>query len=171
MSSTRLSLIVLCGVVGSGKTHLSKAICKEIPGWKRISQDDLGSRPACEVATERALKDGFNVIIDRCNFDPQQRKKWIDIGLRFHATLYAIELKTPIVLCRQRILQRQDHPTGVTGQHGSQILDGFIKDYKSPSAMEKFERIYAVDTSSLDMTVDSLTNLLEKVGIAATQGV
>lgn len=165
MAGGRLNVVVLCGVVGSGKTHLSKAICKEIPGWKRISQDDLGSRPACEVATQKALQAGYSVIIDRCNFDISQRKKWIEIGRRFQAAVYAIELKTPTVLCRQRIMQRQEHPTGVMGQFGAGILEKFVKDYKSPGNAETFDGICAVDTTSIDMTFEGLSNLLGKIGI------
>lgn len=171
MASPKVNVIVLCGVVGSGKTYLSTAICKELPGWKRISQDDLGSRPACEVATERALQSGLNVIIDRCNFDPRQRQTWIKIGQRFQAYVYAIELKTPTVLCRQRIMQRQDHPTGVIGQFGAGILERFVKDYKSPTAAENFHGIYAVDSTSLDMSPAGLRELLRKVGIAVTDQV
>jgi hypothetical protein len=46
-------------------------------GWVRINQDDVGSRSACETMSRRALLDGRDVVIDRCNFDVAQRAHWV----------------------------------------------------------------------------------------------
>lgn len=45
-------------------------------GWKRVNQDDLGNRHACEAKMVEHLLEGENVVIDRCNFDKKQRKHW-----------------------------------------------------------------------------------------------
>ena len=50
-------LLILSGVVGSGKTTLAEAIVKEMPNYARVSQDDLGNRQACESLVRRRLKE------------------------------------------------------------------------------------------------------------------
>ena len=116
-------VIVLCGVVGSGKTFFSSALCRLKEDWHRISQDDLGSRPACEQAMRQYLDKGHNVIIDRCNFDKKQRATWIKIAHDWRSRVVALELKTPPETCRRRIMNRQDHPTGVMGEFPPRAQD------------------------------------------------
>lgn len=146
--SSDLKVLILCGVVGSGKTYFSTALCINFPSWRRISQDDLGSRPACEAAALAALKEGFNVVIDRCNFDKKQRRTWVDIARKMKAEVYALELKTPTEICRQRIMQRDSHPTGVIGTFGAGILDKFSRSYKSPNSDEGMKKVYTINMSS-----------------------
>lgn len=69
--SSQQWLIVLMGVVGSGKSTLSTALVRQIPGWCRVCQDDLGDRYACETMVKAALAQGKSVVIDRQNFDVQ----------------------------------------------------------------------------------------------------
>ena len=50
--------------------------------WKftRINQDTLGNRRACENMARKALENGKIAIIDRCNFDTEQRRHWVEIA-------------------------------------------------------------------------------------------
>lgn len=162
-----LKVLILCGVVGSGKTYFSTALCANLPDWKRISQDDLGSRQACELTAQRALREGLNVVIDRCNFDRSQRKTWIKIAEKERADVYALELRTPVEKCRQRIMQRDAHPTGVIGTFGSGILDKFIQSYKPPQAVEEgLKRVYAITMSTdVEWTPSVLHTVLQRLTI------
>lgn len=45
-----------------------------------IAQDTLGNRRKCENAAVSALQAGREVVIDRCNFDREQRAVWINIA-------------------------------------------------------------------------------------------
>jgi type IV secretory pathway ATPase VirB11/archaellum biosynthesis ATPase len=49
-------LLVLCGVVGSGKTTLANAILDHEVNWVRVCQDDLGNRIACEQLVRKSLR-------------------------------------------------------------------------------------------------------------------
>jgi predicted kinase len=85
-------MILLVGLPGSGKSTFAQSLVASMPNkFCRINQDELKSRPKCE----RRLKQVLSVsptsssqsqpeekhrrlcpIIDRCNFDAQQRRTW-----------------------------------------------------------------------------------------------
>jgi len=48
-------VLVLVGLQGSGKSTLANKLVSV--GWERVNQDDLGTRKACEVRMEKALKE------------------------------------------------------------------------------------------------------------------
>lgn len=70
-------LLVLVGLVCSGKSTLAEAIVREgakADGtqWIRVCQDVLKSRDKCVKLARTSLRDGHSVIIDRTNLTPQQ---------------------------------------------------------------------------------------------------
>jgi predicted kinase len=48
--------------------------------WTIVSQDVLKSRKAVLAAAKAALLRGDHVVVDRCNFDKEQRHHWIDLA-------------------------------------------------------------------------------------------
>ncbi|CAO3661446.1 unnamed protein product [Umbelopsis vinacea] len=136
-------MLVLVGLPGSGKTTFATKLAATLPEWKRVNQDDLGSRPACEHATKRHISKGFNVVIDRSNFDPKQRKTWIDIAYNNNMRIDCIIFDTTVEECAERINIRQNHPTQVEGYHGVKILNKFVPNYTPPS-LEKPEGFYRI---------------------------
>jgi predicted alpha/beta-fold hydrolase len=56
-------LLVLVGIPGSGKSTVAARLREE--GWAVVSQDMLGDRRSCEVATARHLREGRDTVIDR----------------------------------------------------------------------------------------------------------
>jgi hypothetical protein len=68
----RQRVLILVGLVGSGKTTFSQALASGSSQWVRASQDDAPSRrrQECEELARRALRDGKDVIVDRVDFDP-----------------------------------------------------------------------------------------------------
>ena len=77
-------LFMLVGLPGSGKSWFSSAlIVRNADGWRRISQDESGSRSACE--SEIGHVSG-RVLLDRCNTDPSDRKVWLSLASRMNAS-------------------------------------------------------------------------------------
>jgi hypothetical protein len=89
-------MVILYGIPGSGKSTLAQRMVHEFhphnPYWISLNQDALGSRKIVERHTHDALQSGYNVIIDRCNFDVAQRKYWIQIAWEhsFHSPSLAL---------------------------------------------------------------------------------
>mgnify|MGYP001807264123 CR=1 FL=1 len=48
----------------AGKTYLARRLVAR-GNWRHVSQDELGSRRACEEECVRALRQGWNVVVDR----------------------------------------------------------------------------------------------------------
>jgi len=66
-----VKFIMLVGLPGSGKSFVAESIAARRTGETIIvSQDESGSRSACEAQIQGKYKDGTLLILDRCNPDP-----------------------------------------------------------------------------------------------------
>ncbi|RIA91442.1 hypothetical protein C1645_672671, partial [Glomus cerebriforme] len=107
---------------------------------------------------------GKNVIVDRCNFDEEQRKTWINLAYQFKLSIDAIILDTPYEICENRILKRKDHPTQVHGKDGLNILENFKQIFKPPNYNEGFERILNVKPDEIvDCKEDDIKEIIRKL--------
>ncbi|BGP41382.1 hypothetical protein JCM10450v2_005424 [Rhodotorula kratochvilovae] len=135
-------LIVLAGVVGSGKSSLASAWQDLVPGWVRVNQDDLGDRRACEHAVRVALRAGTSVLVDRQNFDAGQRRTWLEITSEFpDVEVDGMVMGTSKEECRERLLVRQDHPTIDNPQLAVSLLNKFSALWEEPQLSEGFDHL------------------------------
>lgn len=126
-------VLILCGIPGCGKSTLADFLATK--SWTRISQDDLGSRPACERATRRVLLDGRDVVIDRCNFDAAQRAHWVAIGKARKASVGVIVFAVPAKVCVERVRNRTGHPT-LQGGEAVKVVGAMEKEFRPPKVGE-----------------------------------
>ncbi|KAI7876013.1 P-loop containing nucleoside triphosphate hydrolase protein [Lichtheimia hyalospora FSU 10163] len=142
-------VLLLVGLPGSGKSTFSNKLIELKPNWRRVNQDDLGSRKNCERHCRRYLDQQLNVVIDRCNFDEQQRSTWIRIAKEYNVPVDCVVLTADKQTCGGRILDRVNHPTGVQGDQGLHILNRFVMNYIPPTytTNEGIRRIIYLDPS------------------------
>ncbi|KAG8799335.1 hypothetical protein FRC16_005332 [Serendipita sp. 398] len=140
-------LIILVGLIGSGKSTFSKAVQSNFPQqFRRCNQDELGTRKKVEKLVIQSLSAGLSVIVDRTNIDQRQRKTWIDIGRQFaHVDVWVITMDTPYeasLVCAARLRTRENHPTIKSWALAQTVLKRFSGEFEAPSLMEDFDRMY-----------------------------
>lgn len=156
-------VLILCGLPGSGKStfaHRLLALAARDTTWVRVCQDELGSREKCKAATHAALfaTPPRNVLVDRCNFDAEQRAPWIELARARGAEVAvgAVVFRVPLAECVRRARARGDaHPTlvdGVTGDAQAAVAQ-FAARWCNPSPREgiRFCRVVTTTTTEADV--------------------
>ncbi|GAB7348945.1 hypothetical protein MBLNU459_g7630t2 [Dothideomycetes sp. NU459] len=150
------SLIICCGIPGSGKSTFSAVLAKCL-GYVVISQDELGSRAACLSALAGAIQTKEYILVDRCNPYPEDRKEWIDHAFNPSDAL-CVWFDPDRELCIQRADLRSDHPTIAQGR-ARKIVMSFSKTLVQPSLKEKFACVARVPSSG------AMSEILLKLGV------
>lgn len=105
---------ILVGPPGSGKSTFAKN-CMET-GFVRISQDDQG-RDGHRKAFESAIQEGRDIVVDRMNFDKNQRAPYINAAKNADYSVAITVFHEPREVCYKRIIAREGHPT-INGNKG-----------------------------------------------------
>jgi protein phosphatase len=146
-----LSLVVLIGVSGSGKSSFAKKHFKRTEilssdECRALVSDDENSQAATNDAFEvlyhiagKRLKNGLLTVIDATNVQKESRKGLIELSKTHHCLPIAIVLDLPDKVCEERNLTRADRNFGghVIRQQ-SQQLKKSIRKLKE----EGFRQVY-----------------------------
>ena len=147
--------MVLVGTPGCGKTTFCEAVDgmlagnltvpvavpSGMPRPVRVCQDDLGDRRTCESLVEAAFAAGYNVIVDRCNWDRAQRANWLKIAQGVGATAVAVFMDTPVAACKQRVMKREVHPTLGPTQASMRVIERCAEMLCAPVEEEGFSQV------------------------------
>ncbi|KAJ1642274.1 hypothetical protein LPJ64_005871 [Coemansia asiatica] len=137
-------MLVLVGLPGCGKTAFAKRLAAHVPSWERINQDEMGSRSLCEQHAAKCLKEGKNVVVDRCNFDEDQRKIWVKIAEEAFVPVDALFFDVDVKACKERVKARSGHATGVEGKFGAEVVARFDRLLTRPTIYEGFRYIHNI---------------------------
>ncbi|GAA5895791.1 uncharacterized protein JCM6883_001622 [Sporobolomyces salmoneus] len=157
-------LVVLAGVVGSGKSTLSSAWSKALPNWVRVNQDDLGDRRTCEQVLRSHLSQGRSAVLDRQNFDPGQRRTWMEIASEFpNVKVVGMVMGTSKEDCRSRLMVRENHPTIDNPRLALDLLDKFSGLWEEPRIDEGFDHLLTLPPLPPGPAIDAplITTLID----------
>ena len=133
-------LIVLVGLPGSGKSTFCQK--EEYKAYVRISQDEQGKLQHM-MMFEDALEARRNIIIDRCNFNVDQRKRYLKPGKEEGYHTIIIWFRRDSKTCIDRINQRKDHPNLAAGNEKIEsVVKMFEGMFVAPSDTEADEIWY-----------------------------
>ena len=119
-----LSLVVLIGVSGSGKSSFAKKYFKRTEilssdECRALVSDDENSQTATNDAFDvlyyiagKRLKSGLLTVIDATNVQKESRKGLIDLARTYHCLPVAIVLDLPEEICVERNKSRPDRNFG-----------------------------------------------------------
>lgn len=131
-------LIVLVGLPGSGKS----TACEMYPDYLRISQDEQGKEGHLKIYTA-ALERGDDIIVDRCNFNVQQRQRYIKLAKEKNYKTLIIWLQVSAEDCKKRIRNRDVHPNLDKNSNViDKVVDMFNNMFEPPERWEADEVLY-----------------------------
>lgn len=112
-------LMLMVGSIGSGKSTFSKTL--ENDTSVRISQDEQGKKQHMKNFLD-AIQEGVpRVIVDRMNFNREQRERYIKPAREAGYVITIFEMKTCPVVCVDRVVKRKGHPTIAEGDYKTAI--------------------------------------------------
>ena len=127
----RNMLAILIGPPGSGKSTFCK---NNLFNCLRISQDDQGKVGHMDLF-KKAIEDKVeNIVIDRMNFNKQQRNKYLSLIPKDYLIVFYLFLPSKDV-CLKRIEGRKDHPT-LGMDKAEEVINFFHKSYEAPTLDE-----------------------------------
>lgn len=130
------------GLPGSGKSSVHK---ESFPEYLRISQDFLGSKQKCIDYYIDFLKQGKNVLIDRCNVRREDRLLWIGLAAKYGCkSILGVFLDVHPEVCLNRIHKRKGHETiqpEMSLDKKRQIVYNFSSSLELPSLQEGFDSL------------------------------
>jgi len=155
-------IIILVGPPASGKSTYAKNLMTD--RCAIISQDNMGKLGHLE-AFHNHLHGKFDLIIDRMNFNKEQRARYIKLAKEAGYTTKIIVLHESKETCIKQGLNRlnaEEHPTIKTEQDLRRAIDFFFSHYERPTDDEAdtVEFVYPKQTMKLNGIICDLDGTL-----------
>lgn len=158
-------VVILVGAPGSGKTTFCNDVMSAAQrNWTRICQDTIangkaGTKSQCLQSANIALKDGKNVLIDRCNLELEQRSEFVKLG-GAQVDVHAVVLDLPARVCISRSVKRSGHEGNLQGGKAAAVVNRMLQKRVPPKLNEGFSRItFCHDENDVKNAVDAYSSL------------
>lgn len=133
-------LIVLVGLPGSGKSTFCKQ--SEYKSYVRINQDEQG-KLAHRHMFDEALEQRRHIIVDRCNFNVDQRSRYLKPAQEAGYYTIIVWLQRNAETCIERIKSRTEHPNLSAGNEKIEsVVNMFDGMFVAPKDNESNEIWY-----------------------------
>lgn len=148
---SRVTLYIMVGVSGSGKSTYAKKIATET-GAKIVSTDDIRQELTGDATrqdqngwvfhlafgrVENLLNDGTSVIVDATNINVKNRAEFVKIGKRFDAAIVAVVMD----IDKETSKERNSKRSRVVPDH---VIDKQSRGLVIPTKSEGFDTILTV---------------------------
>lgn len=130
-------LIILVGPPGSGKSTLRNELMK-LPFHYFVNQDEMGKQHHKD-SFDALLFIPCTIIVDRMNFNKEQRERYIKPAKEAGYKTKIIVLHESYDTCLERMKLRQDHPTIKDEATARKALHFFFTKYERPTEDEADE--------------------------------
>lgn len=125
--------IMLVGPPGSGKSTMARKMATE-NGIEYFNQDSQGKGHLHDF--DMAIFDKKDVIVDRMNFNKQQRSRYLDLAKKYGYETEIIVLHQNWETCFKRVMARQGHETINDEKAARGALATFFGKYERPEPGE-----------------------------------
>lgn len=148
------TIYILIGPQGSGKTYWAQNVlmAHDQTGIVRISQDDQG-RIGHRQFFQKCVDDGFSVVVDRMNFDFEQRDRYIQYANKLGYDVVFVWFNVRKETCLRRLAHRKGHPTIAPDSDHNGMLDFYFNSLEEPDPGE-YDEILTIRESGLCTTLD-----------------
>lgn len=135
------NIIILVGPAGSGKTTLANNLIDNDGDHGSatiyVNQDSQGKNHL--VVFKEAIENKKDIIVDRMDFNKDQRRRYLEPAKAAGYTSKIIVLHENRATCLERMKNRLNHPTIKTEESANSALNTFFSKYERPTEDEADE--------------------------------
>lgn len=124
-------LVMFVGPPASGKSTRAKAKMVQHfhENFQYVNQDSQGKDAHVQLFRQ-AIADGRSIIVDRMNFNKEQRNRYLTLAREAGYDIEIHVLHVPYAVCLERALKREGHETIKDEKNALQAINFFFKTYE-----------------------------------------
>ena len=160
LNFSKVGLIMLIGLSGSGKSTFTKHLIKETD-YCGVTQDDCGNRSETEDKFIKLVKKNKKVVLDRTNLVKDDRLSWIKLyeenNKAVKRKILYVVFNMPTEICIKNAQERKDH--NLKPHKAKKTILNSISAYEKPDMSESDKTMKIIEIANYNQ-VDKLLVLL-----------